>query len=98
MNGLLLLKDRLYLDHMLVLQPAKNVHLFQQFIALLDAHLVDLTHQDSRALVCYLFTLPEWIVLLHYDDHLLRHRVIYIITENENKSSIKRKQHLHVEN
>ena len=58
---------------MLVLQSPQNSHLFQKLVPFLHANLIDLADKDSRILAGYLLTLPEGVVLLHYDYHLLRH-------------------------
>jgi len=39
--------------------------------------MVDLANKHARALVRAFLALPEGVVILHYDDHLLRHFILY---------------------
>jgi hypothetical protein len=73
-HRLLLLQHRLDPNHVFVLQPPQDPHLLEQPVPLLHAHFVDLTNKHSCLLACYLLALPERVVLLHYHDHLLRHK------------------------
>ena len=58
---------------MLVPQFSEDVHLLQQFRTLLQAHLVNLTHQHLGLLSRALLALTEGVVVLHDHDYLFGH-------------------------
>ena len=76
MNAFLLLKYRLYLNHVFVLELPQNIHFLHEFVAFLQTHLVDFSDADASELVGALLTFPEGIVLLHGNDDLFRHEFI----------------------
>lgn len=79
MNAFLLLKHRLYLNHVLVFKLAQNIHFLHQFVAFLQTDLADFSDADTSEFVGALLTFSERVVLLHGNDDLFRHLVYYKI-------------------
>lgn len=73
MDALLLLKDGFDLYHVFVPQLPEDIHSVQQSRPVGGVEMVDLPHQHSGVLVGAFLALPKGVVVLHYDDHLLRH-------------------------
>jgi hypothetical protein len=73
MDALLLLQHLVDSYHMLVLQLTKQAHLLVHPGVVRQTHVVDLAHQHPHHRGGDLFALPEGVVLLHRDYHLLWH-------------------------
>ena len=72
-NWFLLFKHRLDLDHMLIFQFTEDSYFFHQPILLLNSEFIDLSHQYSHHFAADFLALTKGIVVLHGNDHLLRH-------------------------
>jgi len=76
MNTFFFLQNRLNFYHMLVFKLAQDVDFLHQFIALLQAHLVDFSDENPGHFASALLTLSEGVVLLHRNNDLLRHSFV----------------------
>jgi hypothetical protein len=74
---------------MLVFQLSQDVDFLKQLVPLLHVHLIDFSHQNTCILVGALLAFPERVVVLHDDDHLLRHDSDFILFNNKASSFIK---------